>query len=142
MEEEFYIGQVFGEEYPPEAAVWCNENGAHIEAGEDGVYTIIVNPPPPETRTVRTFSKFGIWVATRNLPVAEGSEVMVWDAFESFLHDQKLWSGWHQLVDLVEDNPFFEQFYPLAVEAFGKELVDNVLGMSVSKVENKTKEGF
>lgn len=27
----FYIGQVFKGEYPPEAAIWCNENNAVIE---------------------------------------------------------------------------------------------------------------
>ena len=27
MEEEFYIGQVFEGEYPPEAAIWCNDRG-------------------------------------------------------------------------------------------------------------------
>ena len=138
--EEFYIGQVFEGVYPPEAAVWCNENNAHIEEVEGG-YIIVENPSQPETKTVRTFSKFAIWVATRNLPVAEGSDVMVWDAFESFLHENKLWSGWNQLVDLVEDNMFFEQFYPVAVEAFGKGLVDGVLEASVSKIENKIKEG-
>jgi hypothetical protein len=114
-----------------------------VEQAYDGNWYLTGKAPaPPEMRTVRTFSKFGIWVATRNLPIAEGSEVMVWDAFEKFLHEQNLWAGWNQLIDLVEDNPFFEQFYPIAVEAFGKELVDNVLEMSVSKVEHKTKEGF
>lgn len=28
---EFYIGQIFENDYPPEAAVWCNEHGAKIE---------------------------------------------------------------------------------------------------------------
>lgn len=28
--EEFYIGQKFNEEYPPEAAYWCNDNNAYI----------------------------------------------------------------------------------------------------------------
>lgn len=135
MEEQFYIGQVFEGEYPPEAAIWCNENGAHIEAGKDGVYTIVENPAPPETKTVRTFSKFSIWVATRNLPIAKGSEVMVWDAFEKFLHEQNLWAGWNQLIDLVEDNPFFEEFYPQAVEVFGKELVDQVLAAATTSTK-------
>lgn len=29
--EEFYIGQKFENEYPPEAAWWCNENQAKID---------------------------------------------------------------------------------------------------------------
>jgi hypothetical protein len=39
---EFYIGQRFEGTYPPEAAVWCNENNAHIEEA-NGVYTIVEN---------------------------------------------------------------------------------------------------
>lgn len=31
MKEDFYIGQIFDETYPPEAAVWCNENNAMIQ---------------------------------------------------------------------------------------------------------------
>lgn len=30
-EDEFFIGQIFEEEYSPFAAVWCNENNAYIE---------------------------------------------------------------------------------------------------------------
>ena len=41
MTEEFYIGQVFKNEYPPEAAIWCNENSAMIEALENGEFKII-----------------------------------------------------------------------------------------------------
>jgi len=43
---EFKIGQIFDGMYPPEAAIWCNENNAHIEA-EDGKYIILQSPPPP-----------------------------------------------------------------------------------------------
>lgn len=28
---EYYIGQIFNETYPPDAASWCNENNAYIE---------------------------------------------------------------------------------------------------------------
>jgi hypothetical protein len=139
---EFYIGQIFEGEYPPEAAEWCNGGGvAHIEevtpeGSEIRQFQIVENPPPPETKIVRTFSKFSIWVATRELPLHEGSQLTVWQAFEDFLKEAQLWTGWNQLVDLVEDNPFFEQFFPLAVEQFGKELVDRVLDVSV--VSTKT----
>lgn len=133
---DFYIGQIFEGTYPPEAAVWCNGNNASIEAS-DGVYTIVEKPLPPETKTIRTFSKFQIWVATREMPIMkeDGSQTTVWAAFEDFLLNAGLWTGWLQLVDLVEDNPFFEQFYPLAVESFGKELVDNVLAVSVTSTK-------
>lgn len=60
MSEEFYIGQIFEDEYPPEAAIWCNEQGnCHIEeteADEDGVklYVIVLNPEPtPEEKAQR-----------------------------------------------------------------------------------------
>lgn len=127
---EFYIGQTFDKPAPPEAADWCNKHNCRIvKYGK--IRTIVENPPAPETRTVRTFSKFSIWVATRAIPV-EGTEMTVWQAFETFLHEQNLWSGWAQLVDLVEDNPFFEEFYPLACDKLGKELVDRVLEASVT----------
>lgn len=41
----FRIGQTFTDTYPPEAAVWCNENGAYIEA-DGGTYTIVAVPEP------------------------------------------------------------------------------------------------
>lgn len=110
-----------------------------VEQAADGRWYLAGKvPAPSEKKTVRTFSKFSIWVATRDLPVGDGSGLTVWQAFETFLHDENLWSGWNQLVDLVEDNPFFEQFYPLACEKLGKELVDHVLDASVTKTEQKT----
>lgn len=41
----YNIGQVFEGTYPPEAAVWCNENNAYIEAVEGG-YRIVGIPEP------------------------------------------------------------------------------------------------
>jgi len=29
--EEYYIGQIFKGEYPPEAAIWCNKNDAYLD---------------------------------------------------------------------------------------------------------------
>lgn len=40
---EFYIGQIFEGGYPPQAAIWCNENNAHIEEN-DSIYIIAENP--------------------------------------------------------------------------------------------------
>lgn len=50
--DEFYIGQNFTGEYPPEAAEWCNNNGAHIEettkdGAEQREFCIVANPAPP-----------------------------------------------------------------------------------------------
>ncbi len=48
----FEIGQIFETEYPPEAAIWCNEIGAafiqEIEAGSDGHrrFQIVAIPAP------------------------------------------------------------------------------------------------
>ena len=46
----FKIEQTFKGTYPPEAAVWCNANNAHIEV-VDGVYIIVENAPTPEPTT-------------------------------------------------------------------------------------------
>lgn len=91
-------------------------------------------PEPPEMKEIHVYSKFYIWVATREMPLTldDGTETTVWNAFEAFLVKAQLLAGWNQLVDLVEDNPFFEQFYPVACDTFGKELVDSILEKSVS----------
>lgn len=49
MNEEFYIGQIFEGPYPPEAAVWCNQNSAYIEKPADGKYEIKSTPEPTYT---------------------------------------------------------------------------------------------
>lgn len=48
MSEEFYIGQVFDGEYPPEAAIWCNNNNACIKVIGENKYEIQEIPAPPE----------------------------------------------------------------------------------------------
>jgi hypothetical protein len=50
---QFYIGQTFSEKYPPEAAIWCNKNNAHIEKN-GGIYTIVKNAKPIPTKTELT----------------------------------------------------------------------------------------
>lgn len=130
----FHIGQTFDGMYPPEAAAWCNENNAHIEK-VDGVRTIVENPPPPETKTVRTFAKDAIWVATKDMVLDESTGLTAWEAFKTFLLDSGLWEGWSMQAYLLEENPFFAEFYPKAVAVFGNELVDKVLDASV--VESK-----
>lgn len=51
---EFSIGQSFEGKYPPEAAVWCNENNAYIEA-DGSSYTIVAIPEPelPELKAIK-----------------------------------------------------------------------------------------
>ena len=50
---EFYIGQIFLEEYPPQAAEWCNEQGtcfiSEIEPNEDGINQFQIVESPKET---------------------------------------------------------------------------------------------
>ena len=46
----FKIGQKFNKIYPVEAAIWCNENNAHIE-DLNGAYTIVENAPVAEPTT-------------------------------------------------------------------------------------------
>jgi hypothetical protein len=58
-----------------------------------------------------------------------------WEAFKTFLLDSGLWEGWTMQAYLLEENPFFAEFYPKAVAVFGNELVDKVLDASV--VESK-----
>jgi hypothetical protein len=54
-ENQFEIGQSFSGKYPPEAAMWCNANGATMEYdSETGIYTIAAIPPP----TVEELQKF------------------------------------------------------------------------------------
>jgi hypothetical protein len=52
-EQEFYIGQTFEIEYPPEAAIWCNENNAVIKVSESGEYIISEVPEPTEAEKLQ-----------------------------------------------------------------------------------------
>lgn len=49
MAAQYYIGQLFIKSYPPEAAVWCNANNAHIEKqpGKQAKYKIVANQEQP-----------------------------------------------------------------------------------------------
>lgn len=48
----FEIGQIFEDAYPPECAVWCNENNAYIEEIEpiDGIRRFEVKAIPEPTQ--------------------------------------------------------------------------------------------
>lgn len=73
---EFKIGQTFKKEYPPEAAIWCNKHGAHIEK-QKGQYVIVANAPLPEPTVqeqVRTLEmQTGLTRAVRELVLAGNS---------------------------------------------------------------------
>ena len=42
----YSIGQQFKDIYPPEAAVWCNENNAYIEEVSENLFEIKAVPEP------------------------------------------------------------------------------------------------
>ena len=72
----YKIGQIFKGTYPPEAAVWCNANNAHIEVLE-GVYTIVENAPAPEPTLEEQVAKLeaetGLTRVMREMVLAENS---------------------------------------------------------------------
>ena len=72
----YKIGQTFKGTYPPESAVWCNANNAHIKV-LDGVYTIVENAPAPDPTTeekVRALeNETGLNRAVRELVLTENS---------------------------------------------------------------------
>lgn len=55
-ENDFYIGQIFEEDYPPEAAVWCNSHGdryiTELEKDGDKRRFQIVAVPEPTTEEI------------------------------------------------------------------------------------------
>jgi hypothetical protein len=55
MNDEFYIGQIFYNSYPPEAAIWCNANNAYIEKFAENRYQIraVPEPTPEEIKQAR-----------------------------------------------------------------------------------------
>lgn len=73
---EFEIGQVIDKENYTQAAIWCNQNGAHIEKqGED--YVVVANPAPAEPTVEEQVrakeAETGLTRAVRELVLAEGS---------------------------------------------------------------------
>ena len=108
-----------------------------VEQGSDGKWYLKGHAPaPPEVKVVRTFAKDAIWVATKDMIIDPATGITAWEAFKNFLIDSGLWEGWTMQAYLLEENPFFAEFYPRAVAVFGSELVDKVLAASV--VESKT----
>lgn len=125
-----YIDQKFSTYPPPEVISWCNKNNCHLEK-EGNTYTIVENPKIEEVE-VNTYSKFKIWDNTIDIPfnLPDGTLTTVWDAFEQFLIDSRLRVGYEMLNVLEDDNEFFKRFYPKACEAFGQNLVDEILRKS------------
>ena len=72
----YKIGQTFKGTYPPEAAIWCNANNAHIEV-KNGQYIIVKNAPIPESTLEEQVSyleqTYGMTRWQREGILAEGS---------------------------------------------------------------------
>lgn len=71
----FEIGQIVTKENYTQAALWCNQNGAHIEK-QGGDYLIVANAPaePAAEEQVRVKeAQTGLTRAVRELVLAEGS---------------------------------------------------------------------
>jgi hypothetical protein len=70
----FYLGQKFSGKYPPEAADWCDKNGATIEATVAFEYTIVAAREKTEEELIDdaemmvvTVLDEGDWLALREL---------------------------------------------------------------------------
>ena len=83
-EHEFAEGEIFTNEYPPQAAVWCNEQGAYhideIEPDTEGNkrFQIVKNPEiTAEDRTKDFYNNFVVtsWGAFRKTPKGYSSAV-------------------------------------------------------------------
>ena len=72
----YKIGQTFKGTYPPEAAIWCNANNAHIEK-QEGQYVIVANPSIPEPTIEEQVAKMeaetGLTRVMREMVLAENS---------------------------------------------------------------------
>lgn len=72
----YKIGQTFKGTYPPEAAIWCNANNAHIEK-QEGQYVIVANPSIPEPtieeQVAKLEAEMGLTRVMREMVLAENS---------------------------------------------------------------------
>jgi hypothetical protein len=82
MAKEYYIGQIFDNPYPPEAADWCNANNCVLDdIIADDVHKTIINPatePTPAERKkafLKTFFKIEGYGYYRKKPKGYQSEI-------------------------------------------------------------------
>jgi hypothetical protein len=120
----------FSIKYVRDFYVECGMSLIDVEEAYNGSWYLAgMAPAAPTVRQVRTFAKDAIWVATRDMTLPDGRNV--WNSFKDFLVGADLWEGWNQQAYLLEENPFYAEFYPRAVAVFGQELVDSVLNAAV-----------
>ena len=76
MEKEWKVGDIVSKDLYTSCAIWCNQNGAHIEE-QNGQYIIVANPAPVEptaAEKVQTLeAQTGLTRAMRELVLAENS---------------------------------------------------------------------
>ncbi len=72
----FEMGQIITNENYTQAAIWCNQNGAHIEE-QNGTYRIVKNPadaePSVQEQVQMKEAQTGLTRAVRELVLAENS---------------------------------------------------------------------
>ena len=72
----FEMGQIVTNENYTQAAIWCNQNGAHIEE-QNGTYRIVKNPadaePSVQEQVQMKEAQTGLTRAVRELVLAENS---------------------------------------------------------------------
>lgn len=94
----FAIGQIFKGEYPPEAAVWCNENGAYIEERGNDYVIVQKAAPSAESLFARLRAERDRRIAATDYlimpdyPLAEDSRAVV-QAYRQALRDLPVLEG-------------------------------------------------
>lgn len=72
----FEMGQIITNENYTQAAIWCNQNGAHIEE-QNGTYRIVKDPadaePSVQEQVQMKEAQTGLTRAVRELVLAENS---------------------------------------------------------------------
>lgn len=106
-------------------------------------YLSSMAPTPPDTVTVRIFSKYKLCDTTSQIPftLADGTQTTVWEAFKSFITAAGKKDLWDNIIEVAEDNKHFQEAIPIAIENFGAELVEQVLAASVERTETRVVEG-
>lgn len=113
-----------------------------VEEVEGQWYVAGKAPAPPETVTIRIFSKYKLCDVTSSLPftLADGTQTTVWEAFKSFITAAGKKDLWDNIIEVAEDNKHFKEAVPIAIENFGTELVEQVLAASVERIETRVVE--
>ncbi len=90
----FEIGQIVTKENYTQAAIWCNQNGAHIE-NQAGGYVIAAHPAPAEPtlqeRVQAKEAQTGLTRVVRELVLAENSGAS--EYVKELAHELETWAA-------------------------------------------------